>query len=215
MNSYKSIHQLARDEVIINKSKFIGTSSPVFSEEEALFFIEKTKKEFSDATHNVFAFSVGLKNPLLRYSDDHEPSGTAGLPILNILREERLSNLAVVVTRYFGGTLLGTGGLARAYTSAAKISLEKSLIVEKNLYCNVSFKLDYTLLGKMENEINKENLLIKNKCYEEQVIYELLIEKEKISKLDFIVKELTNGKTIIKIESESFYSVVNGKLLSK
>ena len=169
MNNYKSVHKEGRDEIIINKSRFIGTACPVESEEEALEFIDRIKKEFKDATHNVYAYVIGENSNIQRFSDDGEPSGTAGIPVLNVIKQENLRNVAVVVTRYFGGVLLGAGGLVRAYTKGAKIALDSGIIVDKNLFYDVSFKIDYTLLGKMENELLKNIFTVIDKLYEDEM----------------------------------------------
>jgi len=213
MSSHKSIHRCGRDEITINKSRFIGTAVPVCSEEEALEFIEKIKKEFKDATHNVYAYTIGENSNIQRYSDDKEPSGTAGMPVLNVIKGENLKNVLVVVTRYFGGTLLGAGGLVRAYTKGAKIALESGIIVDKDLYYHVSFKIDYTMLGKMENELTKNNFIIKDKIYEDNVNIKLIVKDCDEERLKSLVSELTNGKTEINIGQASYYSIKDGKII--
>ncbi len=213
MSNYKSIHKQGRDEIIINKSKFIGTSAPVENEDEALEFIESMRKEFKDATHNCYAYVIGENKNIQRYSDDKEPSGTAGMPILNVINQENLINVAVVVTRYFGGVMLGAGGLVRAYTKGAKIGLESGIIVDKNLYYDVSFNLDYTLLGKMDNDLLKNNFLVKNKDYIETVKYSLIVKDGEIDNIRNLVNEITNGKTEIIIGQSSYYSVAEGKII--
>lgn len=213
MCSYKSIHKYGRDEIVINKSKFIGSASPVCSEEEAIEFIEKIKKEFRDASHNVYAYTIGENANLQRFSDDGEPSGTAGMPVLNVINQENLRNTVVVVTRYYGGVLLGAGGLVRAYTKGAKIGLENGLIVDKILYYDISVKLDYTLLGKMENELSKNKFIIKDKIYEEKVIIKVLSTKEESERLKNIVNEVTSGNSDINLINSSYYSIVNNKLV--
>ncbi|MGB4438993.1 MAG: YigZ family protein [Sedimentibacter sp.] len=213
MSNYKSIHKIGRDEIIINKSKFIGTATPVNNEEEALEFIESVRKEFKDATHNVYAYSIGKNSNIQRYSDDKEPSGTAGMPALNVITQENLRNVAVVVTRYFGGVLLGAGGLARAYTKGAKIALESGIIVDKNLYYNVTFNLDYTLLGKMDNELMKNDFIVKKKIYADQVIFELIVKDDEIEKISNLVSEITSGKTEISMGQAAYYSIKDGKLI--
>lgn len=213
MSSYKSIHRHGRDEIIINKSKFIGSSLPVSSEEEAIEFIEKIKKEFRDASHNVYAYSIGENANLQRFSDDGEPSGTAGMPVLNVINQENLRNIAVVVTRYYGGVLLGAGGLVRAYTKGAKIGLENGLIVDKILYYVVSVRIDYTLLGKMENELNKNKFIIKDKIYEEKVTINVLSTQEESERLKNIVNEVTGGNSDINFINSSYYSIIDNKLV--
>lgn len=215
MSNYKSVHKIGRDEIIINKSKFIGTVAPVESEEEAIEFIESVRKEFKDATHNCYAYVVGENKNIQRYSDDKEPSGTAGMPILNVINQENLVNIAVVVTRYFGGVMLGAGGLVRAYTKGAKIALNSGIIVEKNLYYDVSFNVDYTIIGKMDNELLKNNFIVKEKQYLETVKYVLIIKDNEIDNIRNLANELTNGKADILIGQPSYYSIVDGKIIEK
>lgn len=213
MSNYKSIHKFGRDEIIINKSRFIGSALPVNSEEEALEFIEKIKKEFRDASHNVYAYSIGENANLQRFTDDGEPSGTAGMPMLSVINLENLRNVAVVVTRYFGGVLLGAGGLVRAYTKGAKIGIENGLIVDKILYYEVSVKVEYTLLGKIENELTKNKFIIKDKMYEENVIINVLSTEDDIEKLKNVINEVTSGKSDINIGQSSYYSIKDDKIV--
>lgn len=213
MSNYKSIHKFGRDEIIINKSRFIGSALPVNSEEEALEFIEKIKKEFRDASHNVYAYSIGENANLQRFTDDGEPSGTAGMPMLSVINLENLRNVAVVVTRYYGGVLLGAGGLVRAYTKGAKIGIENGLIVDKILYYEVSVKVEYTLLGKIENELTKNKFIIKDKMYEENVIINVLSTEDDIEKLKNVINEVTSGKSDINIGQSSYYSIKDDKIV--
>ncbi len=213
MSNYKSVHKFGRDEIIINKSKFIATAAPIESEEEALEFIEGIRKQFKDATHNVYAYVIGENSNVQRYSDDKEPSGTAGMPVLNVIMQENLRNVIVVVTRYFGGVLLGAGGLVRAYTKAAKIGLESGIIVEKNLYYNVSFPVDYTLLGKMENELIKNEFIVKEKVYADNVVVQLVVKVEKIDIIRELVMNITSGKTEISVGQAAYYSIKEGTII--
>ncbi len=210
MANYKSVHKFGRDEIIINKSKFIGTAVPVENEEQATSFIESIRKEFKDATHNCYAYVIGENKNIQRYSDDKEPSGTAGMPILNVINQEKLVNVAVVVTRYFGGVLLGAGGLVRAYTKVCKVGLEAGIIVEKNLYYDVSFNLDYTLLGKMDNELLKNNFTVRDKIYLEHVKFKLIVKEEEMHKIKCIVNEIASGGAEIIIGQTSYYSIKDG-----
>ncbi len=213
MANYKSIHKYGRDEIIINKSRFIGTAAPVESEEQAVEFIEKIKKEFKDASHNCYAYVIGENKGIQRYSDDGEPSGTAGMPILNVINQENIVNAAVVVTRYFGGVLLGAGGLVRAYTKGCKIGLESGIIVEKNLYYDVSFDLDYTLLGKMDNELLLNSFIVKDKMYSDRVDFKLIVKEDETEKLRALVNEITSGKSVISIGQAAYYSIKDGKII--
>lgn len=214
MSNYKSIHKYGRDEIIINKSKFIGSAAPVENEEQAIMFIEGIKKEFKDASHNCYAYIIGENKNIQRYSDDKEPSGTAGMPILNVINQENLVNVVVVVTRYFGGVLLGAGGLARAYTKGCKIALEAGIIVEKKLCYDLSFELDYTLLGKMDNELLKNNFIVKNKEYLEQVVFKLIVKDDEVDKIKEIISEVTSGKTKIHIGQVAYYSIKDETIIT-
>ena len=140
MNEYKTVFESGESTIIIEKSKFIGYSRHVETEEDALTFINEIKKKNKDATHNVSAYILGEKMNAQKYSDDGEPSGTAGIPILELMKKEELTNSAIVVTRYFGGIKLGAGGLVRAYSKSAKSTLENSLISQKkNIYSDRNF----------------------------------------------------------------------------
>lgn len=144
-NVYRTIHKYGQEEIIINKSRFIGYAKPIESEQEALDFIECIKSKHRDATHNVYAYVYGENSNIQRFSDDGEPSGTAGIPTLEVIKKEDLRNVVVVVTRYFGGIKLGTGGLIRAYTKGAKIGLESGIIIEKVLHHKLKIRIEYTL----------------------------------------------------------------------
>lgn len=213
MSSYKSIHKFGRDEIVINKSRFIGSAAPINSEEEALEFIDKIKKEYKDASHNVYAYTVGESGNLQRFTDDGEPSGTAGMPMLNVVNQENLRNVVVVVTRYYGGVMLGAGGLVRAYTKGAKIGLDNGLIVEKTLFHEVSVNIEYTLLGKMENELTKNDFIIKDKEYGESVVLIVLCKEEEMDRLTNIINEVTSGKSEFNVGQSSYYSISDGKIV--
>ena len=145
LKTYRTVEQLGQDEVVIEKSTFIGYARPVENEEAALAFIQEIKKKHRDATHNVPAYVLGEHNEVQRCNDDGEPSGTAGVPVLEVLKKENVRNVAIVVTRYFGGIKLGTGGLVRAYTKGAKVALESAKIITRVLYQTVIISVDYTL----------------------------------------------------------------------
>ena len=125
MNSYKTIKQPAREEYVINKSRFIGHACPCQTEEQALAFLKRIREEYRDATHNCYAYVIGENAGIMRYSDDGEPQGSAGIPTLDVLRKSGVSNAVIVTTRYFGGILLGAGGLVRAYSTAARWRLKR------------------------------------------------------------------------------------------
>src|SRR5699024_6483666 len=156
-NMYKTLHEFGMDEIIIEKSKFIGYAKPIKTEEEAIEFINEIKKKHKDATHNVWAYTLGKSMNIQRYSDDGEPQGTAGIPTLEVIKKEDLRDVVVVVTRYFGGVKLGAGGLVRAYTKGAKVGIDAGKVVSKVLYKDVRIKIDYNQHGKDQNEIMNMN----------------------------------------------------------
>jgi len=171
LNEFKTILTEAEAEIIEKKSRFIATVRPVKSEEEARLFIEEMKKKYWNATHNVFAFQLGERNEIQRFSDDGEPQGTAGMPVLNVLKGEDIKNAAIVVTRYFGGTLLGTGGLVRAYGKAAKEGLLAAGIAELILYAKYEITTEYTDSGKVQYEILQEGHILFDTQYSDKVVF--------------------------------------------
>ncbi len=212
MGSYKTIFEYGEAEDIINKSRFIGYAQPVESEEEAVAFIDKIKKKHKDATHNVPVYLVGEKFDIQRYSDDGEPSGTAGVPVLSMLKNEGITNIAIVVTRYFGGIKLGTGGLVRAYTHAAKIAVESARVVDKKVYREVHVILDYTLHGKFQNFLmNNDIYLLKDTIYMDNVDTVVYIEPEMLESFKTKVVDLTNGKVDINECEDTFLTILDGK----
>jgi len=213
LTRYKTIHSFGSDEIIINKSKFIGYAKPVSSEDEAIDFIQEIKSKHKDATHNVYAYVLGENNNIQRYSDDGEPSGTAGVPVLEVIKKEDLKNVAVVVTRYFGGIKLGAGGLVRAYTKGAKIGLEAGLIVEKVLFKIIKVRIDYTLYGKVENELLKQEYIIRDVMYDDAVNITILCETENIDNLINLLTELTSSRMIYEEIGEAYYSLKENSLV--
>ncbi len=213
MASFRTIHDFGCDEIIINKSRFIGYASPINSEDEAIEFINQIRKKHSDANHNVYAYVYGDNNSIQRYSDDGEPSGTAGMPVLNVIKLEDLRNVVVVVTRYFGGVKLGAGGLVRAYTKGAKIGLDNGVIVDRTLFFDVLIEIDYTLLGKVENELTKNNYIIKDKEFGENVVLDVLCNEEDIEKLKALILNTTSAKCKINVDNSSYYSIKDNKVI--
>ncbi|WFD12378.1 YigZ family protein [Tepidibacter hydrothermalis] len=204
MEQYKTVHEYGQDEVIIEKSRFIGYSKPIETEEEAREFIDEIKKKHKDATHNVWAYTVGMNMDIQRYSDDGEPSGTAGIPTLEVIKKEDLRNVVVVVTRYFGGIKLGAGGLVRAYTKGAKIGLNASKVIDKVLYTDVRFKIDYTLLGKVQNELINLGYIIKEILYEDMVTIVVYSRSGEVDSLKNKIIDITSSNVEVE-EKEDFY----------
>jgi len=213
LKEYKTLLEYGQAEIIIEKSRFIGYATPIESEDEAIAFIENIKSKHKNATHNVPAYIVGENNEIQRYSDDREPSGTAGIPVLEVIKKEDLRNVAVVVTRYFGGIKLGTGGLIRAYTKGAKIGLDAAKIVIKRLYELVHVKVDYTMLGKIQNEILQNGYLIKETQYDDSVHFYLYIE---VNSLDYFEKQIiewTNGRSTVDCTGADYLTEIGGKVI--
>ena len=209
---YRTIYRGGEDEIIEKKSRFIATVVPVNTEEEALEFVEKTRKKYWDARHNCFAYIIGERGQLQRCSDDGEPNGTAGKPMLDVLLGNELRNVAVVVTRYFGGTLLGTGGLVRAYSAAVQEGLKESLIIEKFLCRRVRMSMDYTMLGKMQYLAAKLNLMILDTLYTEGVEMQLLVPDTQYAAFIKEVTEASNGKVVPESEGLCYGADVEGKI---
>lgn len=201
---YKTVHEFGQDEVIIEKSTFIGYAKPVKTEEEAVEFINEIKKKHKDARHNVWAYTIGQNMNIQRYSDDGEPQGTAGIPTLEVIKKEDLRDVAVVVTRYFGGIKLGAGGLVRAYTKGAKIGLEAAKIIEKVMFQEVRVRIDYNQLGRVQNEIMNMNYIIKDTIYADNVEIVVYSRLEDVEKLVSKMTDITSA-TAENILGEEFY----------
>ncbi|MBQ7015335.1 MAG: YigZ family protein [Firmicutes bacterium] len=189
--NYTTVWQHGQDEHIEKKSRFIGQAWPIQSEEEAREIIERTRKEYWDASHNVFTYRVG---DVQRFTDDGEPSGTAGKPMLDVLLGRDLQNVLVIVTRYFGGTLLGTGGLVRAYTKGAQIAVEAAGIIDKAVFYRYDLPMDYTWLGKMQYAMNQAGFVIEDTVYTDQVTMKMLIRHDQDAKFLQTVVSSSDGK---------------------
>lgn len=192
--TYKTIERESEGELVEKKSRFIAYVAPVSTEEAAYAFVEQIKKKHYDARHNCFAFSVGVDRPLLRFSDDGEPQGTAGKPILEVITGAEVCNICIVVTRYFGGTLLGTGGLVRAYTEAARLGLANNEIITKTLAVLGEFVCDYTDLGKLQYILSSENIRIIDTEYAEQVVVKTYIPADMTDRMEKKITEATAAR---------------------
>ncbi|MDO5707011.1 MAG: YigZ family protein [Andreesenia angusta] len=211
--NYKTLHSFGEDEIIINKSRFIGYAKPIKDESEAIDFIEEIRAKHRDATHNVYAYVVGESNNIQRYSDDGEPSGTAGIPVLDIIKKEDLRNVVIVVTRYFGGVKLGAGGLVRAYIKGAKIGLDAAKIVDKNLFDIIKISIDYTLHGKVENSLMSKDFIIDRIEYDTEVNLIIMTEKERTNDLIDLIRDLTSDNFKSENIEEKYFSVIDGKIV--
>ena len=211
MSAYKCIYEGGMGEIEEKKSRFICHVKPVETEEEATAFINEKKKEYWDARHNCSAFVIGKNAELTRCSDDGEPAGTEGRPMLEVLLNEEIRNVVVVVTRYFGGVLLGTGGLVRAYQAAVKAGLEASSIIEKQEGIKGSLCVDYTIVGRLQYVLEKNGYTVLESKYEESVTFILLIPKEEWDAAVKTITEATMGKAELKKETECIYGTVDGR----
>jgi uncharacterized YigZ family protein len=192
---YYTVKGYGENEIIIDKSRFIAHVSRANSEEEAQEFIQSIKKKHYNATHNCSAYLIGENDQIQKANDDGEPSGTAGVPILEVLKKKRLKDSVVVVTRYFGGIKLGAGGLIRAYGKATSEGLQTTGIVERELVTIMHTKIDYTWLGKIENELRSSVYPIKEIHYLESVEIETYVKDELIDSFTSWMTELTNGQS--------------------
>ena len=194
------------------KSRFLAAAYRVSDEQEALAYIEAARKKYWDARHNCSAFVIGDRQEISRCSDDGEPAQTAGRPMLDVLLKEEIHNVCVVVTRYFGGTLLGTGGLVRAYQKATQTGLENSVIIDKQIGRKLTIGTDYNGLGKLQYLIAKDELTTIDTVYTEKVELILMVPKEKEQSFEKEVTEATSGNADISWGDEVLYAMVEKNL---
>ncbi|NMH75194.1 YigZ family protein [Bacillus sp. RO2] len=195
LSHYYTVKGHGEHEITIQKSRFIAHIARATTEEEAQSFIQEIKKRHWDANHNCSAYMIGEKNQIQKASDDGEPSGTAGVPILEVLKKKDLKDTVVVITRYFGGIKLGAGGLIRAYGKATSEGINATGMVERKLVQIMHTNVEYTLLGKIENELRSSAIhLLKDIHYLEDVTFNVYVEEDKRQAyLDWMI-DLTNGK---------------------
>ena len=194
---YRMLSKGAQAELVEKKSRFIATIRPVSSEEEAVAFIEEMKKKYYDARHNCSAFVIGSKGELTRSSDDGEPSGTAGRPMLEVLTGSGIRNIAVVVTRYFGGVLLGTGGLVRA--------LEQCETITRRYGVQMLIKTDYNGVGKIQYLLGSKDVVIQDSVYAADVQMTVLVPIEEYDRLCKELVEATNGRVGLEEVEKLYY----------
>lgn len=211
MNQYKTVESEKEVHHIIEKSKFLGYVKPVSNEKDAEAFIERIRSIHKEATHNVPVYLIGRKFEIQKYSDDGEPSGTAGIPILEMLKKEGITNIAMVITRYFGGVKLGTGGLVRAYTNTAKLALESAKVIHMVEHEHMEVKMDYTFLGKIQNAMNNNGWQIKDTEFGEKVALHVYCLTEQRERLEEMMTNLTNGQCEVRsIEKEYLTQIIHG-----
>lgn len=204
IEKYYTINEYGESELIIQKSRFIGYAKRVESEKEAQDFIHSIKKKHYDATHNCSAYLIGDHDEIQKANDDGEPGGTAGVPILEVIKKKDLKYTVIVVTRYFGGIKLGAGGLIRAYSAAASQVIDETGVIERKLMQEFKIEIEYSLLGKVQNEIKDTSFLLGDIVYEDMVFFDILSEIKDEENLKNWIVNLTNDKVIINKKETRF-----------
>ena len=203
--NYVTIRNYGEDSFLEKKSEFIGYAKRCETEEEAKAFVNEIKNMHKQATHNCYAYVIGENMGIQRYSDDGEPQGTAGIPILEVMKKSNITDCAIVVTRYFGGILLGAGGLTRAYTKGASVALKAAGVVEKVKGVKMTLEMEYDMLGKFQYKCNEKNWHIEDIEYTDKVFVNMLAEVEVSLEIEKASTEISNGKIIINKEDEKIY----------
>lgn len=209
---YKIIYREGNALIEEKKSKFIARTKSVYTQEEALQYLEELKKEYWDARHYCYAYTLGERNEIVKCSDDGEPSQTAGKPILDILQKSQVHNAIIVVIRYFGGTLLGTGGLVKAYQAAAKEGLERSGIMQLLSGIKVTLTIEYTHLSKIQYILEQNRCFILNTDYSNEVALTLLIPEEKIEMVEASMKNQMAKDVSFQNKQKCFYGFDEDKV---
>lgn len=199
LKHYLTVKKFAHHELIVEKSRFIASVNRAETNKEGLAFIEEIKASYPDASHHCYAYIIGENDQHQKAYDDGEPSGTAGKPILEMLKKWHLKDTVVVITRYFGGTKLGAGGLIRAYGRATKEGLLHAGLVKRQLNQEVELTIDYSWLGKLQNECYTHGYTIKDTQFQENVKITILVESDKIKHCTTFFTALTNGQATISL----------------
>lgn len=206
LESYKSVRCAGDKEIVIKKSRFIGYIKPVENEEDAISFIEEIKKKHWNATHNCSAYMIGERDEIQKQSDDGEPSGTAGKPILEVIKNQGLKNVVIVVTRYFGGIMLGAGGLIRAYTDGAVAAIEAGEVIQWVLHREIFVELDYTWHGKVENELRTRGVRTGETAFADKVTLLCLPLDGEAEAFKDRMTDITQGQAVL-TEGEKLYLI--------
>lgn len=202
--NYLTVTGYGESEIVISKSRFITYVNRAETEEEAHAFIDKIKKMHHSATHNCSAYMIGEHDNIQKANDDGEPSGTAGVPMLEVLKKQHLQDTVVVVTRYFGGIKLGGGGLIRAYGKATTEGLQAAGVAERKLHHIMSIDIDYSWLGKVENEVRSSLYILEEIQYLEDVRITVFVLEDEVEKFTNWITEITNGQAKISLVREQF-----------
>lgn len=210
---YRICYAGGQGEIVEKKSRFIANVRPVKSEEEAAAFIEEMRKKYWDARHNCYAYMCGERNQVMKCSDDGEPSQTAGRPMLDVLLGQGLHDVCVVVTRYFGGTLLGTGGLVRAYSQAVKEGLAASRILTREKGRKLSVTVDYSTAGRLQYLFAQMDITVLDSQYTDRVEMILLVPEERREEVTEKITEVTNGTAVLSLSEPLDYGLDEGELI--
>ena len=213
IDQFRTVYRGRTGEIVEKKSRFIATVRLVESEEEALSRLEALRKKYWDARHNCFVYIIGENQETVRCSDDGEPSGTAGRPMLDVVQGAGLRNVLVVVTRYFGGTLLGTGGLVRAYSQAVQEGLANSVLIDEICGVRLLIETDYNGIGKIQYLLGQRGIPILESEYTDQVKIRVLVPKTEVDRLCAEITEGTNGKAKLEKEEELYFAQNDGELI--
>lgn len=204
MPSYKTLKGYGEKEIIIKKSRFIGRAMPVTTQEEAIGFINSLRKRYPDATHHCYAYVIGQNSGIMRYSDDGEPGGTAGIPMMEVLKMRQVVNVAVVVTRYFGGVMLGAGGLVRAYTQGCVEALEAAQVAIMEKSFQMVLTVPYNQWDKIQYEISKEPVQINQVLYEAQVTCHFSIREKDLPAFEKALSTWSEGSLKAQATEEGY-----------
>ncbi|HLR74566.1 MAG TPA: YigZ family protein [Virgibacillus sp.] len=207
LSSYLTVKAKGSDELIIQKSRFIGYVRRVETEEDAQAFIQEIKKKHYDATHNCSAYIIGENDQIQKANDDGEPGGTAGVPILEVLKRQKLKDTAVVITRYFGGIKLGAGGLIRAYGNATTRAIQATGVVKRQLMQGFTVTVDYTLIGKLENELRQSDYVLNSTDYQEKVSFFVYVKKGEEDAFKKWIVDLTNDQATIEEKDHAYIEI--------
>lgn len=213
MEYTKTVYVGGEGEIVEKKSRFIAHVQKVSTEEEAIAFINQMKKTYYDARHNCYAYLIGRKGEIQKFSDDGEPSGTAGRPMLSVLEQEGIYDVAVVVTRYFGGVLLGTGGLLRAYQEATKEGIAASQICEKKAGVLLEMSFPYPTLGKLQYYCATNGIHVADTIYEENVTLRIIVENDMEKQIIADITNQTEGSVVPGKIKELEYLLVDGNVV--
>ena len=208
MNTYKTVRQFASDELVEKRSRFIGYCKPVKTQDEAVAFINEIKTKHWDARHNVYAYVVKDEG-ISRYSDDNEPQGTAGIPVLDAIRKRAITDCVVVVTRYFGGVLLGAGGLVRAYSAAAKLAMDAAGECEMELCSVCTLSCSYTMYGKLPALIAKCGGSVDESSFTDDVSLCFHLPEDQLVAFNKALSEESSGKLVAEEQRKEFFEKVS------